>query len=470
MVQNELMAGPGDAVAEPGPLSGLGVREILRNAFRVEPVSRLPAHTLATIARQDAASEVLVRLIQLAIVILFSALYALSAKTDAGTAFSPVPYALALYVVLTVAGLRWAMRSGLPAWAVYGSIGVDVALLMTVIWSFHIQYAQPASFYLKAPTLLYVFIFIALRALCFQARFVLAAGIAATAGWAVLVIYVILSDGAALTVTRDYVQYLTSNSVLIGAEIDKAASILIVAGVLWLALRRSRNLLVRAVSEQAAAENFSHFFDERVARRIRRAGSSAGLGQGARREAAILYVDLRGFSTLSAELDPTEVVAILTAYQHRLVPLIQRHGGTIDKYLGDGIMATFGALKKNDQHAADALRAVDAVVADTLSWGLDRSLARLDPKGVNMAVAAGPVVAGTMGDGQRLEFTVIGAAVNLAAKLEKHNKALGSRALAPWETYETAVAQGYAPHREVAKVSSVLGGEPKPRDFAVLYG
>jgi adenylate cyclase len=467
MAQNVLKAGPGEAAAEPGLLAGL--RRTLRNAFWVEPISRLPAHTLATIARQDAASEVLVRRIQLAIVLLFSVLYALSPKTDAGTAFSPVPYALALYLVLTVAGLWWAMRSELPAWAVYGSIGIDVALLMTLIWSFHVQYAQPAAFYLKAPTLLYVFIFIALRALCFQARFVLAAGIAAAAGWAVLVIYVIVFDGAALTVTRDYVHYLTSNSVLIGAEIDKAASILIVAGVLWLALRRARNLLVRAVSEQAAAENFSHFFDERVARRIRGAGSTAGLGQGARREAAILYVDLRGFSTLSAELDPAEVVAVLTAYQRRLVPLIQRHGGTIDKFLGDGIMATFGALKKNDQQAADALRAVDAVVVDTLSWGSDPSLARLDANGVNMAVAAGPVVAGTVGDGQRLEFTVIGVAVNLAAKLEKHNKVLGSRALAAWETYETALAQGYAPLRRVAKISSALDGEAEPCAVAVLY-
>jgi adenylate cyclase len=223
------------------------------------------------------------------------------------------------------------------------------------------------------------------------------------------------------------------------------------------------------VSEQTAAENLSHFFDERVARRIRGADDSAGLGQGARREAAILYVDLRGFSALSAQLDPTEVVAILTAYQRRVVPLIQQHGGTIDKYLGDGIMATFGALKTSDQHGADALRAVDAVTMDTLSWGLDASLARLDPHKVNMAVAAGPVVAGTIGDGQRLEFTVIGAAVNLAAKLEKHNKALASRALVAWKTYETAVAQGYVPQHQVEKVSSTLAGAAEPCEIAVLH-
>jgi adenylate cyclase len=132
-------------------------------------------------------------------------------------------------------------------------------------------------------------------------------------------------------------------------------------------------------------------------------------------------------------------------------------------------MATFGALKASDRYGADALRAVDAVTMDTQSWGLDASLARLDPRQVNMAVAAGPVVAGTVGDGQRLEFTVIGAAVNLAAKLEKHNKVLGSRALVAWKTYETAVAQGYLPQHQVVKVSSALEGAAEPCEIAVLH-
>jgi adenylate cyclase len=442
------------------------IRETLREALGVEPVSDLPAQTIATIARQDAASEVLVRLIQLGIVILFGALYAVSPKTDAGTAFSPVPYVLASYFVVTLVALGWTLRFGLPNWAVYCSIGIDIVLLMTLIWSFHIQYGQPASFYLKAPTLLYVFIFIALRALRFQGRFVLAAGVAAAVGWMGLVAYVVFSESAALTVTRDYVQYLTSNSVLIGAEVDKVASMLVVSGVLWLALRRARNLLVRAVSEQTAAKNLSQFFDKRVAQRIR--GSNQGLDRGVRRDASILYVDLRGFSARSAQLDPSEVVATLTAYQARIVPIIQQRGGTIDKYLGDGIMATFGAVKASGQHAADALRAVDAITLEALSWPVEGPLARLDPHGVNAAVASGPVVAGVVGDGQRLEFTVIGAAVNLAAKLEKHNKTVRSRALASWQTYEAALAQGYAPDRNVVKISSTLEGVTDPYDIAVL--
>lgn len=433
-----------------------------------KPAASLPVRTLATIARQDASSEVLVRIIQLAIVLFFGALFALAPKTDSATAFSPVPTILASYLVLTLLGLAWAWRFGLPDWAVYASIGIDVALLLGLIWSFHVQYGQPASFALKAPTLLYAFIFVALRALRFQARFVLAAGVAAALGWSALVISVVISEGGSMVITRDYVRYLTSNSLLIGAEVDKVVSILVVSAVLSLALRRARSLLVQAVDEQAAAENLSRFFDGPVARSIRAAGDESITGEGVRREAAILYVDLRGFSVMSAQLDPSEVVAILNEYQSRLVPLIQREGGIIDKYLGDGIMATFGALKANDRYAADALRAVDALVAEVLTWEGDRMLGRLGLRGVNMAVACGSVVAGALG-GQRLEFTVIGAAVNLAAKLEKHNKTLGSRALASWAAYETALAQAYDPGRDVAKLTSCVEGASEPCELALLH-
>ena len=87
--------------------------------------------------------------------------------------------------------------------------------------SIHVTYGQPASFYLKAPTLLYVFVFIALRALRFEARYVLLAGASAALGWGVLGAYVLTADPADRMLAHDFVDYLTSNSILIGAEIDK---------------------------------------------------------------------------------------------------------------------------------------------------------------------------------------------------------------------------------------------------------
>ncbi|MDP9138027.1 MAG: adenylate/guanylate cyclase domain-containing protein, partial [Pseudomonadota bacterium] len=226
---------------------------IVREAVAGAPGRDLPERMRAAVREHAMTSEVLVKLIQLTVVLIWAALYAAAPKTDAGTAFSPVPYALGTYLAINALGLLWVMKRELPAWAVYLSIGLDVAVLMLLIWSFHVQYGQPPSFYLKAPTLLYTFIFIALRALRFEARFVLAAGIFAAAGWLVLAGYAVLADPAHATITRNYVTYMTSNAVLIGAEFDKIVSILMVSGILALALRRANNFLSRATTEGITA-------------------------------------------------------------------------------------------------------------------------------------------------------------------------------------------------------------------------
>jgi adenylate cyclase len=420
-------------------------RIALRGAVASHRHRALPAEVDATIRRQDASSEVLIRLIQLAIVLFFATLYLVAPRTDAATDFRVVPYALGVYLALTIAALVWSMRRELPEWAILASIVLDIGLLMLLIWSFHVQYDQPASFYLKVPTFLYVFIFIALRALRFEPRFVLFAGFVASVGWLGMVVYVPLSDRTGMVITRDYVEYLTSNSVLIGAEIDKVVSVLVVTAVLWLALRRARNLLIDSVAEGSAAANLSRFFDAPIASRIRLSDASA-LAKGVRREAAVLFVDLRGFTRLAAKLEPDAVIALLSAYRHQVGVIVHRNNGAIDKFQGDGIMAMFGTVNETSTYAADALRAVDEIVAAASTWGeMGTPLEHLSQRSLGTAMVAGSVVFGSVGAGDRLEFTVVGPSVNLAAKLEKYNKVSGTRALTTAETYDLALAQGYRP-------------------------
>ena len=233
---------------------------IIRGAALSVRAENLPPRVQGIVSEHEMSGEVLVRLIQIFVAIIWITLYAVSRKTDAATSFSPVPYALTTYFILSVGGLYFALRSPLPAWAVYLSCAVDVCLLMLLIWSFHVQYGQPAAFYLKAPTLLYVFIFIALRALRFEPRFVLATGGFAALGWMTLVLIAIFEGGEGTRVTRDYIHYMTSNSVLIGAEFDKIGSILLVSAVLALALNRANGFLVRATAEAVNVQDLSRFF------------------------------------------------------------------------------------------------------------------------------------------------------------------------------------------------------------------
>jgi len=432
--------------------------------------SELPERVREAIQSQGDATERLIGWIQLAVVLTFATLYAVSPKTfPAGQAFQPVPWVIGAYALFTLLRLVLAHRISLPSWFLIVSIMFDMALLFGLIWSFHLQYQQPASFYLKAPTLLYVFIFIALRALRFEARFVIAAGLAAAAGWSVLVLYVITVDPSDTMITRDYVAYMTSNSILLGAEFDKMVSILMVAIILGVALIRGRALLVRAVSEGAAARELSRFFAPEVAERIRGAEQEVAVGSGELREAAILNLDLRGFTRFAKTRKPDEVMSLLAEYQHNMVQVIQDHGGSIDKFLGDGIMATFGVTEMSENHAADALRALERALALAAEWTAAKQAEGMPCPEVNGAVATGRVVFGAVGDATRLEYTVIGDAVNLSAKLEQHNKALGSRALTDAATFDLACSQGYVPPAEARRLAAAkVAGLDQGVDLVVI--
>ncbi|MDP9133690.1 MAG: adenylate/guanylate cyclase domain-containing protein, partial [Actinomycetota bacterium] len=190
-------------------------------------------------------------------------------------------------------------------------------------------------------------------------------------------------------------------------------------------------------------------------------------GEGTRRQAAILFIDIRSFTVMAARLDADAVVAVLTAYQTRIVPIIHRHGGAIDKFLGDGIMATFGAVDHRPDFAAAALRALDDIIADTDGW-VERSdaLAQLPRGAVNGAAAAGEVIFGTLGNEDRLEYTVIGAPVNLAAKLEKCNRPARARALTDAATFKLALAQGYVARPRPRRLRFAVSGA---RQAVVLH-
>ena len=132
-------------------------------------------------------------------------------------------------------------------------------------------------------------------------------------------------------------------------------------------------------------------------------------------------------------------------------------------------MATFGAAPKSETSAADALHAVDELVLVSEHWQKERSDSGQRPLKIGFAVATGPVIFGAVGDPNRLEYTVIGDAVNLAAKLEKHNKVAGTVALTTADTYRKARAQGYVPPGKRRQLEETnIAGVEQPIGLVVL--
>jgi adenylate cyclase len=223
------------------------------------------------------------------------------------------------------------------------------------------------------------------------------------------------------------------------------------------------------VTERSAARELSRFFDPGIAARIRDAEHHIRVGRGEACEGAILIFDIRGFTAFSNHLAPNEVIALLAEYQARLIPIIQNHGGSIDKFLGDGVIATFGVARPSPAYVADAIVALDEALAEIDRWNAARHTDGLHPVAVNAALTIGPVIFGAVGDDTRLEYTVIGEPVNLAAKLDKHNKKSGTRALATQDAFAMALTQGYRPRapRQTRRACRIDGTDA-PVDLVVL--
>ncbi len=428
----------------------------------------LPPRVQAEIAKREDAAEQLIGWVQLCILIAFTTLYAVSPRAEGSLGESYTPSILAAYFVFTVLRLALAYRSRPPGWFLVLSILIDVVLLCALIFSFHIQYDQPAAFYLKAPTMIYMFIFISIRALRFDPRYVLASGVISIAAWIFMVVYALKSDMGEMYVTRNYVDYLTSNSILIGAELDKIFALLGVTFVLTLALYRARYVAIIAARSSSAAEDLGRFFAPEVASSIVSSNELPGAGDCVTRDVAVLFVDVRAFTNTASALPPNMVMQVLGHYQQTALSEIERFNGRIDKFMGDGILATFGAVQPSESHAADALYAAEAVIAALDAMQDDfAAMGWPGPFVTGAAAAAGPVKVGVIGASGRLEFTVIGSAVNLAAKLENANKALHTRALTDAATYRQAQSQGYARTPDL-RAATVVEGLTHPIDIVVL--
>jgi adenylate cyclase len=429
------------------------------------PGPHIPARVLRSIETNRARSEILTGWVQAAIITLLAALYLVAPSTSpADVLFRPVPWAIGLYATFTAMRLRLAYGGRLTPWLRTASVLIDMALLTVTIWGFHVEYGQPAAFYLKAPTFAYFFIFIALRTLSFSPGYVLLAGASAALGWLALLAYALGEPGGASLVTRDYIEYMTASRILIGGEIDKIISLLVVSALLALAVARSRQLLEQAAAEHAAVAQLTRFFPSEVAAQLIEADELLRPGQGEAREAAAMFIDLRGFTRLSSVLSPKALLALVGDFQRIAVPIIQRHRGAIITYLGDGIMVAFGAARATHTYAADALRCAEELVDAAARW-ITESCSRGDctPE-VGIGVDVGPVVCGTVGEEGKLEYAVLGEPVNRAAKLQAHTKTEAVRALTTRQALEEAIRQGYvdarchtlSPARQVAGVDAPL--------------
>ena len=174
-------------------------------------------------------------------------------------------------------------------------------------------------------------------------------------------------------------------------------------------LARAFNEMVHGLRERERLRDaFGTFVDPTLAERVARDGTDLA---GEEVELSVMFLDIRGFTTYSEQAEARDVVALLNDLYGEIVPVILRHGGHANKFIGDGLLAVFGAPERHDDHADRAVAAAIEIAALVER----RYNGRLR---VGVGVNSGPVIVGTIGGGGRLDFTVIGDTVNTAARVE----------------------------------------------------
>lgn len=201
--------------------------------------------------------------------------------------------------------------------------------------------------------------------------------------------------------------------------------VLLAAAILFAVGVRTRNLLLKSITEAARTARLSRYFSPNLAAELSATDAPPALSS-CRQTAAVLFIDIRGFTSLGETMSPSDLGAFLSEYRNRLSKPVFEHDGTIDKFIGDAIMAVFGAPKKSTDDPKRAVACAFDILEEAGRWSKQREAAGLAPVAIGIGGHYGRVFAGALGNEQLLEYTVIGDTVNVAERLEKLSRELGS--------------------------------------------
>ena len=195
--------------------------------------------------------------------------------------------------------------------------------------------------------------------------------------------------------------------------------------------------LTEASSRRWIARAFQQYLSAELLEAIQRDPESLRLG-GERREITFLFSDVAGFTSLSEQLEPERLVALLNRYLTAMTDIILAEGAKLDKYEGDGVLALFGAPVRAEDHALRAVRAALAMHAALPRVNRELVDLGLLPEGRRLAMrvglSSGPAIVGNFGSEQRFDYTAMGDTVNVGGRLEEANRWLSSRILVPETT------------------------------------
>jgi len=341
---------------------------------------------------------------------------------------------------------------GSASWTGYLFVALDATFLTAVLlWrNPFLADPWPLPMSYRYPGFVYFFLLVALTALTYAPRIVLWAGIASGIAWSVGVAVVLgrpgafseldLPDVVSLPTMKHIQTFLDPQFVPLDGRAIEIFALLIVAAILATAAARSRRLARTQIQTERARANLTRYFSPGLVDRL--AASDAPFGPDRAAEVGVLFADIVGFTRLSETADAETVIRLLRDFHGRMARTVFDHGGTVDKYIGDCIMATFGTPEAGPRDASNALACARAMLASLEALNAERGGRGEPPLAVGIGVHYGPAVLGDIGDERRVEFAVIGDTVNVASRLEALTRQSGTPLLVSEETVEAARREG----------------------------
>ena len=209
--------------------------------------------------------------------------------------------------------------------------------------------------------------------------------------------------------------------------LTRAVMLTLVGLTTALAMLRSRRLLMRAVSETPGRANLARFLPSEIAPLVGESDISTWR-QGRRQQATILFVDIRGFTAYAEGMDPARLSIFISSFRRRVTHAAGAFGGVVDKFIGDGALLVFGIPNPQSDDCTRAVACAQELLVLLDQWNAKRGFD--PPIRIGIGIHTGEVYCGLIGDDKRIEFTVLGDVVNVAAKIEQATKRFNTALLA----------------------------------------
>jgi adenylate cyclase len=366
------------------------------------------------------------------------AFWTLATQKSSGTLF----YNLSAIALFAASGFAYAWLTTHMRWRWslgYALVAIDALMLSVLLVTPNPfdSIAIPPPMMLRGGGFLYFFVLLGLVALSYSPGLVLWFGFIGSLGRAAAIAVIALDPrayvdtglfSAPMSGEERLAAYLDPWFVDVIAQAQNILLLLIVSGTLALVVSRSRRLVFRQAVVERERANLARYFSPTMLDEL--AEIDVPLGQTRRQNVAVLFADIVGFTTLAAQRTPEEVIALLRDFQGRMEGCAFAYRGTVDKYIGDAAMVTFGTPYPAPDDARRALGCALAMLEAMTEWNRQRVGAGEPPIRIGIGIHYGPAVLGDIGSKRRLEFAVVGDTVNVASRIEGLTRTLAVDLLA----------------------------------------